>query len=140
MTTLRQIFLIAISNKPFFGFTCNVHGQLNANCHRPSDTSSRIQILRDGFDSRLELMAFEKYSGGCQLQKRKLTSQCHPISVEFGAKYLIISSVLYHALLYKLHLHMPVHGTKQDIKHIHNSVDKNNAQFCLFKKKKKKQF
>ena len=46
----------------------------------PSGTARRLEILRDGFDSRLELIAFDIYIGW-------LTSQSPSIIVEFSVQY-----------------------------------------------------
>ena len=64
----------------------------------PSDTARRRQILRDGFDSRLEPIAFDIYTlpGGCWLEERKLTSQPPSITAEFSVQYnLKITLVIY---------------------------------------------
>ena len=54
--------------------------------------------LCDGFDSRLEPIAFDilQYvAGGCWLEKRKLTSQSPSITVRFSVQYnLKITSVI----------------------------------------------
>ena len=62
----------------------------------PSGTARRWQILRDGFDSRLEPFALTYITGGCWLDERKLTSQFPSISVEYSVQYnLKISSAIY---------------------------------------------
>ena len=57
----------------------------------PSGTASGLQILHDWFDSRLELI---ENTGGCCLEKRKLTLRPPSITIEFLVQYnLKITSV-----------------------------------------------
>ena len=64
------------------------------------------QILRDGFDSRLDPIAFEiglQYiPGGCWLEKRKLTSQSPSITLQYSfvitSPYLSVSSISWYWL------------------------------------------
>ena len=74
----------------------------------PSGTARRWQILRDGFYSRLEPIAFDVYNGWLLTRKCKLTSQSLSISIKFSVRYnLKIISVIYifkQNLLISLHI------------------------------------
>ena len=54
---------------------------------RPNSTERKLWILRDGFDSQLELVALDIIPSGCRLEERKLTSQSPSSTVEYSVQH-----------------------------------------------------
>ena len=72
---------------------------------RRSGTARRLHILRDGFDSRLEPIAFDVYApDGSRLEERKLTSQSP--SIRYNLKITSVDFVSSHITACILSFHM----------------------------------